>query len=284
MANHRAGVLYVVATPIGNLEDLSPRARRVLAEVRLIAAEDTRHTGALLAHFGIRTLLLSLHDHNEAERTPRVIEQLLAGESVALVSDAGTPLISDPGFGLVRAARAAGVTVTPIPGPSALTAALSVSGLATDRFMFEGFLPAKPAARRARLAELAVETRTLVFYEAVHRLQASLADMAETFGAERQAVMARELTKLHETVRDGKLSELVAWSHANDDTLKGEIVVLVAGAPDSRSRVMHLEPERLLRILMEELPVKQAASLAARISGGKKNQFYKRALEIAGQK
>jgi 16S rRNA (cytidine1402-2'-O)-methyltransferase len=284
MANHRAGVLYVVATPIGNLEDLSPRARRVLAEVRLIAAEDTRHTGALLAHFGIRTPLLSLHDHNEAERTPRVIEQLLAGESVALVSDAGTPLISDPGFGLVRAARAAGVTVTPIPGPSALTAALSVSGLATDRFMFEGFLPAKPAARRARLAELAVETRTLVFYEAVHRLQASLADMAETFGAERQAVMARELTKLHETVRDGKLSELVAWSHANDDALKGEIVVLVAGAPDSPSRVMHLEPERLLRILMEELPVKQAASLAARISGGKKNQFYKRALEIAGQK
>ena len=284
MANHRAGVLFVVATPIGNLEDLSPRARQVLAEVRLIAAEDTRHTGAMLAHFGIRTPLLSLHDHNEAERIPRLIEHLLAGESVALVSDAGTPLISDPGFGLVRAARAAGVAVSSIPGPSALTAALSISGLPTNRFVFEGFLPAKPAARRARLAELAEETRTLVFYEAVHRLRASLADMAGIFGAERPAAVARELTKLHETVRDGKLSELVAWLHANDATLKGEIVVLVAGAPDSRSQVMHLDPERLLRILMEELPVKQAVNLAARICGAKRNRLYERALEIAGHK
>ena len=284
MTKRRAGVLYVVATPIGNLEDLSPRACRMLTEAQLIAAEDTRHTGALLAHFGIRTPLLSLHDHNEAERTPRLVERLLAGESVALVSDAGTPLISDPGFDLVRAARAAGIAVMPVPGPSALIAALSVSGLPTDRFVFEGFLPAKSAARRARLVELATETRTLVFYESVHRLAESLTEMAQIFGMERVAVIARELTKLHETVHSGTLTELVSWSSADDNILKGEVVVLVAGAPNTKSQVMALEPERLLQILLEELPVKQAASLAARISGSKKNELYTKALEIGKRK
>lgn len=284
MAKHSTGVLYVVATPIGNLEDLSPRAQRVMAEVQLIAAEDTRHTGALLAHFGIRTPLLSLHDHNEAERAPRLLERLQAGDSVALVSDAGTPLISDPGFNLVRAARAAGVRVSPVPGPSALIAALSVSGLPTDRFVFEGFLPARPAARRARLTELATETRTLVFYEAVHRLQESLADMAQTLGAERAAVIARELTKLHETVSSGTLSELAMRMAADAEAPKGETAVLVAGASAARSPAISIEPERLLRILLEKLPVKQAANLTARISGGKKNQLYQKALEISGRK
>lgn len=284
MAKHSAGVLYVVATPIGNLEDLSPRARRILAEVQLIAAEDTRHTGALLAHFGIRTPLLSLHEHNETERTPRLVERLRAGESVALVSDAGTPLISDPGFDLVRAARAAGVTVTPIPGPSAVIAALSVAGLPTDRFVFEGFLPAKSAARRARLETLTTDTRTLVFYEAVHRLKESLADMAQVFGEKRAALVARELTKLHETLSHGTLAELVAAFDKNSDELKGEVVILVAGTPAAQSSATNIEAERLLRILLEELPVKQAASLAARISGGNKNQLYARAIEIGGRK
>ncbi|MGH8292262.1 MAG: 16S rRNA (cytidine(1402)-2'-O)-methyltransferase [Gammaproteobacteria bacterium] len=284
MTKHGAGVLYVVATPIGNLEDLSPRAQRVMAEVQLIAAEDTRHTRTLLAHFGLRTSLLALHDHNEAECTPRVLARLLAGESVALVSDAGTPLISDPGFNLVRAARMAGVTVSPVPGPSALIAALSVSGLPTDRFVFEGFLPARSAARRARLTELVTETRTLVFYEAVHRLQESLADMAQTLGAERAAVLARELTKLHETVSSGTLSELATRLTANAEAPKGEAVILVAGNAEARSRGADIETQRVLRILLEELPIRQAAELAARISGGRKNRLYATALEIAGRK
>ncbi|MGH8363147.1 MAG: 16S rRNA (cytidine(1402)-2'-O)-methyltransferase [Gammaproteobacteria bacterium] len=284
MTKHGAGVLYVVATPIGNLEDLSPRAQRVMAEVQLIAAEDTRHTRTLLAHFGLRTSLLALHDHNEAECTPRVLARLLAGESVALVSDAGTPLISDPGFNLVRAARMAGVTVSPVPGPSALIAALSVSGLPTDRFVFEGFLPARSAARRARLTELVTETRTLVFYEAVHRLQESLADMAQTLGAERAAVLARELTKLHETVSSGTLSELATRLTANAEAPKGEAVILVAGNAEARSRGADIETQRVLHILLEELPIRQAAELAARISGGRKNRLYATALEIAGRK
>ncbi|HKV96340.1 MAG TPA: 16S rRNA (cytidine(1402)-2'-O)-methyltransferase [Gammaproteobacteria bacterium] len=284
MAKHGAGVLYVVATPIGNLEDLSPRAQRVMAEVQLIAAEDTRHTRALLAHFGLRTPLLPLHDHNETECTPRVLARLLAGESVALVSDAGTPLISDPGFTLVRAARAAGVTVSPIPGPSALIAALSVSGLPTDRFAFEGFLPARAAARRARLTELAAEARTLVFYEAVHRLRDSLTDMAQTLGAERDAVVARELTKLHETVSSGTLMELATQLAAEAEAPKGEAVVLVAASVPAQSGTSDIEAERVLRILLEELPIKQAVDIAARISGVRRNPLYAKALEIAGRK
>lgn len=280
MARANAGVLYVVATPIGNLEDLSPRARRVLAEVALIAAEDTRHSGKLLAHFGIHTPLLSMHDHNEAERVPTLIEKLLAGESLALVSDAGTPLISDPGFDLVRAARAAGISVTPVPGASALIAALSVAGLPTDRFVFEGFLPAKAGLRRARLGELARETRTLVFYEAVHRLLEALQDMSAAFGEERSAVVARELTKLHETVRTGSLQELAGWAEQDTTAVLGEVVLLVEGAELVESGAVVVRPEQLLRALLDEIPLKQAVALAARISGGGKNAFYEMALKI----
>lgn len=275
------GVLYVVATPIGNLEDLSPRARQVLAEADLVAAEDTRHSAVLLSHYGIRTPLVSLHEHNEAERSAELLVKLRDGARVALVSDAGTPLISDPGFDLVRAARRAGVTVTPIPGACALVAALSVSGLPTDRFVFEGFLPAKAAARRDRLAELAAETRTLVFYESVHRLQGSLADMAAAFGPGRPAVLARELTKLHEGVREASLAALAEWAGQDPAATKGEVVLVVSGAPVAA--VSDTDADRVLKALLAELPVKQAASLAAAITGLKKNTLYERALELSGK-
>ena len=277
MTERNQGVLYVVATPIGNLEDLSPRARDTLAQVALIAAEDTRHTAKLLSHCGIRTPLVSLHDHNEAERTPGLLEKLSAGASLALVSDAGTPLVSDPGYQLVRAARAAGIRVSPVPGACALIAALSASGLPTDRFVFEGFLPQKSAARRARLVKLAGETRTLVFYESVHRLVESLGDMAQTFGDARSAVIARELTKLHESLRNGTLRALAAWAKSDSYVGKGEVMMLVAGAAsESDSR----DADAVLAVLLEELPVKQAAALAAKLTGGKRNALYQRALEI----
>ena len=277
MTERNQGVLYVVATPIGNLEDFSLRAQRILAEVELIAAEDTRHTAVLLNHFGIRTPMTALHDHNETQRTPALVEKLLAGDSLALVSDAGTPLISDPGFNLVRAARAAGIRVIPIPGACALIATLSVSGLPTDRFVFEGFLPPKTAARRLRLQQLQSETRTLVFYEAVHRLTESLSDMLRVFGGERQAVIARELTKLHESVRQDTLAALLTWADSDSHAQKGEVVVLVAGLAAKNTAI---ETDKILTVLLEELPVKQAAALAARLTGGKRNAIYQRALEI----
>lgn len=279
----RPGVLYVVATPIGNLDDISPRALKVLAEVDLVAAEDTRHSGNLLGHFGIKTPLVSLHEHNEAERADWLIAKLKQGKCVALVSDAGTPLISDPGFDLVRAARRAGITVSPIPGACALVAALSVSGLPTDRFVFEGFLPAKSAARRERLALLSAETRTLVFYESVHRLPESLQDMAAVFGSGRTAVLARELTKLHEGVREAPLADLAEWARSDANAGKGEVVLLVAGA-SAGAGGSDADAERVLKALLKELPVKQAASLAAEITGLKKNALYERALELSGKK
>ena len=282
--SRRPGVLYVVATPIGNLADISARAREVLAAVDVVAAEDTRHSGTLLTHLGVKTPLISLHDHNEAERAPLLVARLQAGESVALISDAGTPLISDPGFDLVRAARAAGITVTPVPGASALVAALSVSGLPTDRFVFEGFLPAKSSARRERLAALGQETRTLVFYESVHRLKESLEDMAAAFGAARRAVLARELTKLHEGVRDAALQELVDWAGSDPAAAKGEVVLMVAGAAGAGAQALDAEAERVLKLLLAELPLKQAAALAAEITGQKKNPLYDKALELSGKK
>lgn len=273
------GILYIVATPIGNLDDMTPRARQTLAAVDLIAAEDTRHSGRLLAHFGITTPQLSLHEHNETARATQLLEKLQAGQNLALISDAGTPLISDPGFELVRAVRKAGITVVPVPGVSALITALSVGGLPTDRFVFEGFLPARAAARRTHLQALASETRTLIFYEAIHRLTDTLGDMAEVFGAARQAVVARELTKLHEQVRDGTLEELANWARDDANAGKGEIVLLVAGAEKTVTPDDAVDASRILDILLAELPVKQAAALAAKITGARKNDLYKQALE-----
>lgn len=265
--------LYVVATPIGNLADLSPRAQEVLRSVAAICAEDTRHTGQLLSHFGISRPLVALHDHNEEAMAERVVARLLGGESMAVVSDAGTPLVSDPGFRLVRAARAAGVKVSPVPGACAAIAALSVAGLPSDRFVFEGFLPAKAAARRERLQRLAGETGTLVFYESSHRIAESLADMAAAFGDERPAVVARELTKLFETVLDGTLAQLRAAVDADDNQRKGEFVVMVQGAADDEAAKI-AEGRRLHARLKEYLPPSTAAKLAAELSGAPRKLLY----------
>lgn len=273
MMSTPAATLYVVATPIGNLADLSPRAQEVLRSVAAICAEDTRHTGQLLSHFGISKPLVALHDHNEEAMAQRVVSRLLAGESLAVVSDAGTPLVSDPGFRLVRAARAAGVKVSPIPGACAAIAALSVAGLPSDRFVFEGFLPAKSSARRERLQRLASETGTLVFYESSHRIAESLADMGSAFGNERPAVIARELTKLFETVLDGTLEQLLARVLADDNQRKGEFVVMVQGASDDEEAKI-AEGRRLYTKLNEHLPPSTAAKLAAELSGAPRKALY----------
>ncbi len=273
MMSTTVATLYVVATPIGNLADLSPRAQEVLRSVAAICAEDTRHTGQLLSHFGISKPLVALHDHNEEAMAQRVVARLQAGESLAVVSDAGTPLVSDPGFRLVRAARAAGIKVSPVPGACAAIAALSVAGLPSDRFVFEGFLPAKAAARRDRLQRLASETGTLVFYESSHRIAESLADMAMAFGAERPAVVARELTKLFETVLDGSLAQLLATVQADDNQRKGEFVVMVQGAGDDEAAKV-AEGRRLYARLNEHLPPSTAAKLAAELSGAPRKALY----------
>jgi len=274
--------LYVVATPIGNLGDMSQRARDVLAGVDRVAAEDTRHSGRLLAHFGIATPLISLHEHNEARRTETLLARLEAGEAVALISDAGTPLISDPGFVLVRAARAAGYPVLAVPGPSALVAALSIAGLPTDRFAFEGFLPAKAAARAARLQALREEPRTLVFYESPRRVGATLAALAAAFGEAREMVLARELTKQHETVLDGDIRAVRAAWEADPGAQRGEVVLVVGGAPAAAETELDAESRRVLDLLRGELPLKQAAALAARITGAKKNALYQYGLTASG--
>ncbi|HRX69703.1 MAG: 16S rRNA (cytidine(1402)-2'-O)-methyltransferase [Candidatus Competibacteraceae bacterium] len=274
------GALYVVATPLGNLEDISARALRVLREVEGIAAEDTRHTGRLLAHFGIATPLFSLHEHNERARLEPVVERLQRGQSLALVSDAGTPLISDPGFPLVRELRRQGLKVIPIPGPCSLVTALSVAGLPTDRFIFEGFLPAKSAARRARLQGLAHEERTLVFLEASHRIAEMLADLAMVFDEERFAVIARELTKRFEEVHGANLSELLDWLDADPNRRRGEFVVLVHGAPAVVDTVDTQEIRRLLAALIEELPLGQAVAVAVKATGLKRKALYELALRL----
>jgi 16S rRNA (cytidine1402-2'-O)-methyltransferase len=276
----RHGVLYVVATPIGNLQDLSPRALRVLRDVALIAAEDTRHSKKLLTHFGIGTALLSLHEHNERDVTGAVLKKLSAGMDIALVSDAGTPLISDPGFHLVRAARQAGVRDVPVPGPAALVAALSVAGLPTDRFCFEGFLSSKQTARRQRLQALADHRATLVFYESSHRILASVADMADIFGGDREATLARELTKTFETVLGGSLASLLVQLQADSQQQKGEFVVMVHGATPQATSVVDAASEHVLTVLLSELPLKQAAALASKITGLSKNALYERGLQL----
>lgn len=277
------GQLYVVATPIGNLRDLSPRARTILANVSCIAAEDTRHTRQLLQAFGIDRPLVSLHEHNEAAKSGELIDRLLSGESLALVSDAGTPLISDPGFDLMALARQRKITVIAVPGPCAAIAALSVAGLPTDRFLFEGFLPAKSTARRAHLQSLANETRTLVFYEAPHRVREVLADLASVLGAQRPASVSRELTKRFETTYSGSLSELADLATRDENFARGEIVIVVAGATHQESDAVALDAEQLLRALLEELSPAQAAKIAAKISGAKRNDLYSLALRLSGK-
>lgn len=268
------GTLLVVATPIGNLADLSPRACEALKRAAIIAAEDTRHTRALLQAMGVGTPLLSLHAHNEPQRVPELLARLAAGEDVALVSDAGTPLLSDPGFELVSRAAAAGFAVQTVPGPSAITAALAVAGLPTHRFCFEGFLPARAAERRTTLASLAHEVRTLVFFEAPHRIQATLADLAAQFGGERRAVVARELTKAHETLYRGTLGELAARAAREENFARGELTVIVHGAAPEATTVDGAKLRRTMEILLRELPPGRAAATAAALTGATRAAAY----------
>jgi 16S rRNA (cytidine1402-2'-O)-methyltransferase len=276
-----AGRLDVVATPIGNLSDLSTRAREALAGAALIAAEDTRRTAQLLNAIGVSAKLISLNDYNEHHRIEGLVRQLQAGSVIALVSDAGTPLLSDPGFALVRAAAAAGIETRAIPGPSALTAALSIAGIATDRFAFEGFLPSRSTERRALLARLAAESRTLVFFEAPHRIVATLQDLTQIFGQQRRAALARELTKLHETIYRGTLRELLQQAQNSSDFTRGEITLVVAAADERRSLGGDTELlTRALQLLLQELPPARAAAIAAQIAGARRSDAYDLALRL----
>jgi 16S rRNA (cytidine1402-2'-O)-methyltransferase len=269
------GTLQVVATPIGNLADLSPRAQEVLRAAAVIAAEDTRRTLQLLKSVGIVRPLISLYEHNEAQRVPQLLARLEAGESVALVSDAGTPLLSDPGFELVRAAARAGFTVQAIPGASAITTALAAAGLPAQRFCFEGFLPARGAERRAALAALAHEPRTLVFFEAPHRIIATLTDMVAEFGAQREAVVARELTKVHESIYRGTLAQLLACAQADENFARGEITLVLNGAAAEQGpQAEPAELRRTVDILLKELPPGRAAALAAQLTGATRAAAY----------
>jgi 16S rRNA (cytidine1402-2'-O)-methyltransferase len=272
------GFLYVVATPIGNLADLSERARTVLATADLVAAEDTRHTGRLLATFDARAELVSLHEHNENNRIPELIRRLEAGASIALVSDAGTPGVSDPGYRFVVAAHEAGCRVVPIPGASAAITALSAAGQPTDRFVFEGFLPARANARRERLKTLATEELTLVLYESSHRIGAALTDLVAVFGSQRPATLARELTKAYETVHRATLGDLATWVDADPNQRRGEIVLVVAGASEASAASAGITLTDALDALLPELPPTRAAAVAARLTGTKRRDAYRAAL------
>ncbi len=273
------GILYIVATPIGNLGDITFRAIETLKSVHCIVAEDTRHSQPLLQHYGIKTPLFALHEHNERERTAALLDRLKQGESIALISDAGTPLISDPGYYLVREARVAGIKVMPLPGPCAAIAALSVAGLPTDKFTFEGFLPAKSGARLQCLEKLRHESRTIIFYEAPHRIMDLLLAMQQVFGDDRQVVLAREITKLFETIKSDALGQLIPWVLADANQQRGEFVVIVAGL-QTVSDDMEQEMQRILQILLADLPLKQAVELASKITGQKKNDVYELALRL----
>jgi 16S rRNA (cytidine1402-2'-O)-methyltransferase len=276
------GRLAVISTPIGNLGDLSPRAREELAAAELVAAEDTRRTGQLLTTLGLSRPLVSLHEHNETERIDELLARLRTGARIALCSDAGTPLLSDPGFELVRRVTQEGIPVVAVPGPSAITAALSIAGLPTERFTFEGFLPARLAERRSRLADLARETRTLVFFEAPHRISESLEDLAAAFGATRRAAVARELTKLHETVYRGTLAELAALAKQDPNFTRGEITAVIEGAARQSSvEDPAVALDATLKVLLTELAPSKAAALAAKLTGARRNDAYARALELA---
>ncbi|VUD60073.1 Ribosomal RNA small subunit methyltransferase I [Thalassocella blandensis] len=274
--------LYIVATPIGNLADMTPRAIEVLQNVDVIAAEDTRHSAKLMQHCNVQRPLIAYHDHTFVEQSERIIARIKSGESLALISDAGTPLISDPGYRLVSLARQAGVKVIPIPGACALITALCAAGLPSDRFMFEGFTPAKSVSRRKCFEALASEARTLVFYESPHRIEGALADMVECFGTERPAVMARELTKTFETFLSGSLGEIYQTVCEDANQQRGEIILLIEGykKPEQSGDELSAEAEKTMRVLMGELPLKQAAALTAQITGEKKNKLYKWGLEI----
>lgn len=282
IARLRPGTLFLVATPIGNLGDLSPRACEVLRDADLLLAEDTRHTAQLLHACGIQRpagTLESLHEHNERSRAAAVVQRLQAGAIVALASDAGTPLVSDPGAALVGAAVAAGVEVVAVPGPCAAIAALTLAALPAASFAFEGFLPPRAAARREKLQDLALESRTLVFYEAPHRLRESLEDLAAVFGVQRPAAVARELTKKFETVYRGTLGSLAQQAARDADMTRGEIVLVVQGAA-GRAAADDADADRVLRVLLDELPVSQAARLAAQITGRPRKDLYERALRL----
>jgi 16S rRNA (cytidine1402-2'-O)-methyltransferase len=272
------GCLYVIATPIGNLEDLSPRARRILGQVDVICAEDTRTTGRLLHHFGIHRPLLSLHDHNEDQLAKSLVTDLKAGKALALVSDAGTPLVSDPGFALVRAAREAGLRVQAVPGPSAALAALSISGLPSDRFIFEGFLPPRRAARLVRLQELSLESRTLIFFESAHRILECAEDLCSGLGGGRRLLVARELTKRFEESTVLSAAEVVDWLTADTNRQRGEFTLVVEGAPETPAD--DIEAERVLRVLLKELSPTVAARIASALTGQHRRALYNKALAL----
>lgn len=273
-----ASTLYIVPTPIGHLGDITQRALTVLAGVDLIAAEDTRHTGLLLQHFAINARLFSLHDHNEQQKAGQLLSRLQDGLSIALVSDAGTPLINDPGYHLVRLCREAGIRVVPLPGPCAAITALSAAGLPSDRFCYEGFLPAKSKSRCDTLRDLAQEPRTLIFYESTHRLSDSLRDMVTCLGADRYVVLAREITKTWESIYGAPVAELLAWVEEDENRRKGEMVLIVEGFKTDET-ILPAAALRTLALLQAELPLKKAAALTAEIHGVKKNALYKFALE-----
>jgi 16S rRNA (cytidine1402-2'-O)-methyltransferase len=277
--NH-TGALYVVATPIGNLQDITLRALEILKSVGIIAAEDTRHSATLLNHFGIQTKLTALHEHNERQASEKLIAQLQAGQSVALISDAGTPAISDPGALLVKLAREAGIKIVPIPGANAAIAALSASGLLMPRFLFIGFLPAKSSHRKQVLEAISDVPATLVFYEAPHRVLESVADFAAVLGGKRHITFARELTKTFETIHQCKLEDALAWLQADPNQQRGEFVLLVEDAPVKDEQAISPEAQRTLEHLLAELPLKQAVKLAADITGIKKNTLYEFALTL----
>ncbi len=270
--------LYIVPTPIGNLGDITLRAIEVLKQVDIIAAEDTRHTGKLLSHFGITTRTVALHDHNEQQKMEFLIEKLCSGLSVALVSDAGTPLISDPGYHLVSRCRQQNVKVIPLPGPCAVITALSASGLPSDRFTFEGFLPPKTKGRRDKFAQIADDPRTLIFYESPHRILDALNDMLHELGADRQVVLARELTKTFETIHGAPLGELISWLGEDRNRVRGEMVLLVAGHRPNKDD-LPLEARKALRLISKDLPLKKAAAITAELFAVKKNALYKWGLE-----
>ncbi|HHF4079215.1 TPA: 16S rRNA (cytidine(1402)-2'-O)-methyltransferase [Haemophilus influenzae] len=269
------GILYIVATPIGNLQDITQRALETFVQVDLIAAEDTRHSGFLLSHYGIKKPFFALHDHNEQEKAHILVEKLKQGSNIALISDAGTPLISDPGFHLVRQCREAGIRVVPLPGACAAITALCASGIASDRFCFEGFLPAKSKARKDKLENIAEEDRTLIFYESTHRILDTLEDMQSVLGEERYMVLAREMTKTWETITGNTIKNLREWLLEDPNRTKGEMVLIVEGKPKSDNND-EISPQavKALELIAEELPLKKAAAIVAELYGYKKNALY----------